>query len=520
MTKNLVRRSFVSALGLAALALAACDKGQDTEAAETVAVGQAEGKTASVTELLDEAESVEEEAVSAARSLEYESLLFDDTALHTIDIRMPSEQWESFCETASDKEYFEADVVIDGETVSNVGVRTKGNSTLDTGIKGGKHRFSFVIEFDHYQKGRSYHGLDKICLNNMVLDSSHMKDFVSYHAFAEMGVPAPLSSYCWLSVNDNEQLGVFLIVEGVEDAFLYRVFNSSDDFIKRYKPDSTGNRRTKEDEEQTTQTRGAGANSDDVYLRYIDDDPESYPILFGTGAKSKLNDEDKTRMIESLRKLGACEDLDEVLDIEEVLGYWVVQSYLNNTDTMVGNTTSHNYWVLEEDGMLRMVSWDNDSTFGGLDGDAKGYINLPIDTPVQPSGMGFFGMGSKVDTSTDEWKTQLPILGWIWSDDSYVERYHELWQTMIDTVNMDAIIDKAYGVIEDYVDLDPTTSSSLETVRSYAERLKLYCKLRNESIQGQLDGTIPTTAAGQEADSSTLIDTSELSSGMSFSRRQ
>ena len=169
--------------------------------------------------------------------------------------------------------------------------------------------------------------------------------------------------------------------------------------------------------------------------------------------------------------------------------------------------------------MLRMVSWDNDSTFGGLDGDASGYINLPIDTPVQPSGMGFFGGGSKVDTSTDAWKTQLPILGWIWSDDAYVERYHELWQTMIDTVSMDAIIDKAYGVIEDYVDLDPTTSSSLATVQSYAERLKTYCRLRNESIQGQLDGTIPATAAGQEADSSTLVDTSELSSGMSFSRR-
>ena len=519
MVKNVARRSLVSALGFAVLALAACEKGQETETAEKVPAERADSKTASVTEpTVEQAEPVEDETTSAARSLEYESMLFDDTTLHTIDIQMPAEQWDEFCEKASDKEYFEADVVIDGETISNVGVRTKGNSTLDTGIKKGKHRFSFVIEFDHYQKGRSYHGLDKLNLNNMVLDSSLMKDFVSYHAFTEMGVPAPLSSYSWLSVNDSEQLGVFLNVEGVEDAFLYRVFNSSDDFIKRYKPDSTGNRRTKDSEEETT-TKGAGANSDDVYLRYIDDNPESYPILFGTGAKSDLNDEDKARMIESLRKLGACEDLDEVLDIEEVLGYWVVQSYLNNTDTMVGNTTSHNYWVLEEDGMLRMVSWDNDSTFGGLDGDASGYINLPIDTPVQPSGMGFFGGGSKVDTSTDEWKTQLPILGWIWSDDTYVERYHELWQTMIDTVNMDVLIDKAYGVIGDYVDLDPTTSSSLATVQSYVERLKTYCRLRNESIQGQLDGTIPTTAAGQEADSSTLVDTSELSSGMSFSRR-
>ena len=520
MEKNVSRRTIVwggLGMGLAAMGLAGCDRTQKAADGNADAAERATLNAASET-IADAAQETTGDSAEETRSLEYESLLFDDTVLHTIDIQMSSEQWDDFCEKASEKEYYEADVVIDGEKIANVGLRTKGNSTLNTGISNGKHRFSLVIEFDHYQKGRSYHGLDKLNLNNMVLDSSLMKDFVSYHAFTEMGVPAPLSSYTWLSVNGNEQLGVFLNVEGVEDSFLYRNFNSSDDFIKRYKPDATGNRRTK-DGDQTTTTQGGGAFSDDVYLRYIDDNPESYPILFGTGAKSKLNDEDKARMIESLRKLGACEDLAEVLDIEEVLGYWVVQSYLNNTDTMVGNTTSHNYWVLEEDGMLRMVSWDNDSTFGGLDGDASGYINLPIDTPVQPSGMGFFGGGSKVDTSTDDWKTQLPILGWIWSDDTYVERYHELWQTMIDTVDMDALIDMAYGVIEDYVDLDPTTSSSLETVQGYAERLKTYCRLRNESIQGQLDGTIPTTAAGQEADSSALIDTSELSSGTGSSRR-
>ena len=512
MAKNVSRRAIVwggLGLGLATMGLAGCDRKQKSAAG----VGAAEQETFNTaSEIISE--DVEDIAYGL-RTLEYESLIFDDSVMHTIDIQMPSEQWDDFCEKASEKEYYEADVVIDGETIANVGLRTKGNSTLNTGISNGKHRFSFVIEFDHYQKGRNYHGLDKLNLNNMVLDSSLMKDYVSYHAFAEMGVPAPLSSYSWLSVNGSEQLGVFLNVEGVEDSFLYRNFNSSDDRIKRYKPDATGNRRTKEGEETTS---AAGAYSDDVYLRYVDDNPESYPILFGTGAKSDLTDEDKARMIESLRKLGACEDLDEVLDVEEVLGYWVVQSYLNNTDTMVGNTTSHNFWVLEEDGMLRMVSWDNDSTFGGLSGDAKGYINLPIDTPVQPSGTGFF-MGGGIDTSTDDWKAQLPMLGWIWSDDAYVERYHELWQTMIDTVDMGALIERAYGVIEDYVDLDPTTSSNLETVQSYVEKLKLYCQLRNESIQGQLDGTIPSTAAGQEADSSSLVDTSELSIGMGFQMR-
>lgn len=40
--------------------------------------------------------------------------------------------------------------------------------------------------------------------------------------------------------------------------------------------------------------------------------------------------------------------------------------------------------------------------------------------------------------------------------------------------------------------------------------LKQFCLLRAESIQGQLDGAIPSTADGQSADSSALIDASSV----------
>ena len=40
--------------------------------------------------------------------------------------------------------------------------------------------------------------------------------------------------------------------------------------------------------------------------------------------------------------------------------------------------------------------------------------------------------------------------------------------------------------------------------------LKQFCLLRAESIQGQLNGAIPSTADGQSADSSALIDASSV----------
>ena len=42
------------------------------------------------------------------------------------------------------------------------------------------------------------------------------------------------------------------------------------------------------------------------------------------------------------------------------------------------------------------------------------------------------------------------------------------------------------------------------------ETLREFCLLRAESIQGQLDGTIPSTSDGQSEDSSALIDASSL----------
>ena len=42
------------------------------------------------------------------------------------------------------------------------------------------------------------------------------------------------------------------------------------------------------------------------------------------------------------------------------------------------------------------------------------------------------------------------------------------------------------------------------------ETLKEFCLLREESVEGQLDGTIPSTTEGQNADGSALIDASHI----------
>ena len=110
----------------------------------------------------------------ASKAMGYETRLFDTSQVHTIDIVM--DDWDGFIETCENEEYAFCSVVIDGETYKNVGIRAKGNTSLSNVSSMDSDRYSFKIEFDQYDSTTSYHGLDKLSLNNLIQDSTMMKD--------------------------------------------------------------------------------------------------------------------------------------------------------------------------------------------------------------------------------------------------------------------------------------------------------------------------------------------------------
>ena len=114
---------------------------------------------------------------TASRSMGYEDTLFDTGRVHTIDIVI--DDWDGFIETCESETYSACSVVIDNEAVKNVAIRGKGNTSLSSVKSMGSERYSFKIEFDHYEDGKSYHGLDKLSLNNIIQDNTYMKDYLS-----------------------------------------------------------------------------------------------------------------------------------------------------------------------------------------------------------------------------------------------------------------------------------------------------------------------------------------------------
>jgi hypothetical protein len=237
---------------------------------------------------------------------------------------------------------------------------------------------------------------------------------------------------------------------------------------------------------------GMSMGSDDVKLQYIDDDPDSYSNIFDN-AKTKISDSDKTRLIESLKSLSSYEDIEDVVDVDQVLRYFVVHNFMCNGDSYTGSMV-HNYYLYEKDGQLSMIPWDYNLSFGAFQSSSAGdTVNSPIDSPVS---------GGTVDDR--------PMVGWIFSDESYTEMYHEYFSEFLNSVDIVGLITETKELIAPYVEKDPTKFYTYEEFETGVETLKEFCQLRIESIQGQLDGTIGSTSDAQNADPDSLIDASDL----------
>ena len=457
----------------------------------------------------------------AASVMGYETRLFDTERVHTIDIVM--DDWDGFLETCENEEYAQCAVVIDGEAYQNTAIRAKGNTSLTMVSSMDSDRYSFKLEFDHYDSGRTYYGLDKLSLNNIIQDTTYMKDYLTYQMMGAFGVDAPLCSYVYITVN-GQDWGLYLAVEGVEDGFLRRNYGS--DSGELYKPDSMsfgggrGNGRefdmknvmdfsengsfpsppeaqpfdstqnTSESERHRGGGPGGGMGSDDVKLRYIDDDPDSYSNIF-QNAKTDITKADQARLIASLKALSEGESLEGVLDIDKVLRYFVVHNFVRNGDSYTGSMV-HNYYLYEEEGRLSMIPWDYNLAYGTFQGgDAGSEVNAPIDTPVS-------GGDSR------------PMVDWIFDSQEYTALYHQYFQEFLETVDTAGLIDTAAELIAPYVEKDPTRFYTYEEFETGMETLRTFCRLRAESIAGQLAGTIPSTEDGQAADASALVDASSI----------
>ena len=472
----------------------------------------------------------------------YSKRLFEPSRVHSIDIVM--DDWDGFIENCTDEEYVSCTVLIDGEKYSNVAIRAKGNTSLSSVQQYGNDRYSLKLEFDHYDSAQTYYGLDKLCLNNLIQDKTMMKDYLAYTLMNRMGVASPECSYVWITVNGSDW-GLYLAVEGVEDAFLDRNYGA--DSGNLYKPDSQSNgggrgngrnfdfanfdfdsaekpeeadsgagfgetpnsanfgfdsekkedfseRSNRDFSDQPGGFSFGGMGSSDVKLQYIDDDPSSYSNIFDS-VKTKIDSDDQARLIESLKALS--EGDASVVNTDSVMRYLAVHDFLVNGDSYTGGMV-HNYYLYEKDGVLEMIPWDYNLAFGAFSStSASDAVNSPIDSPVS---------GGDV--------SDRPMVAWIFENETYLEAYHAIYAEFVENnlANgwLSAEIERVYQMIRPYAEKDPTAFYTAEELDQAVQTLQTFCEKRAESVQGQLGGTIPSTEAGQTENAANLIDAGDM----------
>lgn len=485
--------------------------------------------------------------------MEYPSKLFDTNEVISVNIKMDEDEWNEMLKNAMAEEYYSCDVEICGTTFKNVAIRPKGNTSLSSVARDpDTDRYSFKLEFGHFMEGQTCFGLDKLILNNNYADATNMKEAIVYDMFNFIGAASPLYNYASISLN-GEYKGVYLALEAVEESFLLRNYGTQNGEL--YKPESMGmggggGDRSKQEQGAKSQQGPSGGkpdhgdfnpqdkpdmegdtpgappqmpdmegfdpanipsppegkagdghtgNNGGANLNYIDDNLDSYSVIWD-GEITETTDGDHLRVVTALKNISEGTDIEKYLDVDNILKYMAVHTFAVNMDSLSGNM-AHNYYLYEHDGKLNLFPWDYNLSFGGMSSMGRGgedsdkgteMVNDAIDTPF--SGTDFF------DTLLE--------------NEEYLEKYHEylrkLTEEYVDGGRFEETYNRIGSQIDALVKEDPTAFYSYDEYKTACETLYKAVKLRAESINGQLDGTIPSTDEEQKQDSAALIDGSEI----------
>ncbi|MDU6340969.1 MAG: CotH kinase family protein [Clostridium sp.] len=462
--------------------------------------------------------------------------VLDKDNITNINIEIADSDWEDLKENATAEEYYEANVTINGETFYSVGVRAKGNSSLSNIAKDDTtDRYSLKIKFDKYVDGQTYNGIEKLALNNNYQDPTYMKEYLSYEIYESLGVPTPEYSYASISIN-GEPWGFYLAIEDIDERYIEKYYGSVEGNL--YKPetmDLNNNDIGQKDEEmikpgfQTNEDIGGESaasnnnsqgmdgnmpsmpgnmpenlpegipndmqgnkqgmmggfnkgNNGGADLKYIDDDIASYSTITESAEFKTTTEADYQKIVDMIKNLNKGENLEEYLNVEEILKYFAVNTFLVNLDSYSGGMY-HNYYLYERDGVFEMLPWDLNMSFAGFGvNNASSAVNFPIDSPV---------------TGTLE---DAPLIGKLLEVDEYKELYHsylnQIIENYISNDGFNNLVTKIDNMIKDYVKEDVTAFYNYDEYESAVSELRTFMQDRSSSVIAQLNGEQPSTEYG------------------------
>ena len=368
--------------------------------------------------------------------------VFEDNAVKRIDIVIREDRWQSMLDdmtetfgtfgagggpgglidTDEDPIFVPAEVFYNGIEWYRVGVRFKGNSSLQSSWQNGILKLAFKLDFDEFEDdypqidNQRFYGFKKLSLKNNYDDKSMLREKVAGDVFRNAGLVGPHTAFYALYVDFGEgpvYFGVYTVVEEVDDTVLDTQF--SDDDGNLYKPDGDG------------ASFASGSFTEDVFVKKTNEDDMDWSDI--QTLYTALHDDTRTTYAATWRT-----NLETVFDTDVFLKYLAANTVIQNWDTY-GRMT-HNYFLYNDPNTnkLTWIPWDNNEAlqYGKQGG------SLPMD---------FSGL------NTSEW----PLIGYLCEDAVYKAQYDSYLQEIIDGAFNVSTIQSQYSTYSALIEPYATT---------------------------------------------------------------
>ncbi len=344
--------------------------------------------------------------------------VFNDASVKRLDFVITEERWESMLANMTDLYgafgtpsggsgggltdtedpiFVPADIFYNGTQWYKVGVRFKGNSSLQSSWQSGILKLSFKLDFDEFEDdypqidNQRFYGFKKFSLKNNYADKSLMRDKVASKVFENAGLPVSHAAFYTLYVDHGdgpEYFGLYTLVEEVDNTVIKTQF--SDDDGNLYKPEGTG----------ASFVNGTFSETDFIKKTNEDDlDWSDINTLFAA-----LHDDNRSSDPESWRA-----NLDLVFNTDVFLKYLAVNTVIQNWDSYGRMTQNYYLYNDPDNSKLTWIPWD-------------------MNEALQEGKMG----GSLALDFSNIQNNNWPLIEYLYADDIYKAKYDKYVKETVD----------------------------------------------------------------------------------------
>ena len=361
--------------------------------------------------------------------------------------------------TDEDPIFVPGSVFYNGKEWYKVGLRFKGNSSLQSAWQAGILKLSFKMDFDEFEddypqiKNQRFYGFKKFSLKNNYNDASQLREKVAAEIFKNAGLAVSNTSFytLYLDHGDGPQyFGLFTLVEEVDGTVLDTQFSSDEGNL--YKPEDYGS------------SFAEGTFNEDGFEKKTNEDEADWSDI--KSVFTALHSDTRTSDPAAWRA-----SLDAVFDTDVFLNYLAVNTVIQNWDTY--GRMEHNYYLYNnpDNNLLTWIPWDNNEAL--QTGKQGGSLSLNFS-----------------DLSSNNW----PLIEYLYKDEVYKAKYDSYVQAVIEgpfeTSYIQGVYDTYANLVEPYATSELNGYSFLNNSSSFysaISELKLHASSRSSAAQNYLD---------------------------------